>query len=145
MQQQTIANATESLEHMLRLETTAADIYERAVRHTHDGDHANALVELRRDHETAAFDLRNLLASMHDQGDAGTTPLTTLARAVERIASVFGEGATLRALAAGERALGIELKGMLDSRLPPEADRLLRDRLLPATEAHVKRLERMRA
>ena len=133
MTSSTVSTTKEVLEELLRVELSACETYRAAIVDAGNAQHAPYLVDLAREHETAVGSIRSMLAALHDRGE---TPepgrLGTVLRLVEKAAALFGEGATLRALGAGERALLGYLDTLLEHEtLLPQARALLRDDLAP--------------
>jgi hypothetical protein len=136
----------ERLETFLERELAAVDTYARAVMQSNDVADKATFERLRREHERAAYELRNLLARYHDLAavdDAGAWG--RFARAAEDAANMLGRRATIAALRAGE-SHGIRLyRSALDEDLAPEAKMLVGDALLPLCHAHIQTLDALAA
>lgn len=134
------------VETFLERELAAVDTYSRAVMQSSDVADKATFETLRREHELAAYELRNLLAryhDLHDIEDAGSWG--RFARAAEDAANMLGRRATIATLRAGE-SHGVRLyRSALDEDLAPEAKMLIGDALLPRCHAHLSTLDTLAA
>jgi hypothetical protein len=138
-----IATTTDTLEELLHIEVAAAETYDKAIGHAGNHAYAPTLVELKREHDTAAGSLRNLLARFHDcEMSPNPGVMAAAAKAVERVAAVFGPDSTVRALRAGERSIAAHLTRLADDNdLAVEARTLVSTTLLPATRQRAAKLD----
>jgi hypothetical protein len=141
--EQPISTTKRALEELLKVEMSAAKAYGIAIRQAGDAAHAPRLVELEQEHAAAVGEVRNQLAKLHDWADIDDAgPVGKVVSLLQRAATIFGDGASLRSLRAGEETLHNYLTGIAgEAAILPDVRALVGDKLAPNTKARVLALE----
>jgi rubrerythrin len=135
--------ALESLNELLRGEMAAIETYRQALETVEDGPPAETLRTLRLEHRDAADALWHHVEAHGGAPSEGSGAWGAFAKAVEGTARLLGNRLALEALRQGEEH-GLErYEEALKKGLPPDCERLVRERLLPRQRGHLPALQRL--
>jgi hypothetical protein len=144
MEKSTSAETAEALNSLLRGEISAAETYVQAIRMLDGEPQADRLRNLRDDHVAACNVLRRLVNVYGEDNDTGSGAWGAFAKAVEGTAKLLGNKAAIAALKTGEEHGVKDYERAIErDDLDPEANRLLREVLLPRQRAHVPLIEQI--
>ena len=140
------ANATDTLNNLLRGELSATETYQQALAKAADEAGAEELRRLHAEHREAANTLRQHIHHHGGKPDQGSGAWGAFAKALTGAAKLFGNTAALKALKEGEES-GIKSyeSALKDASLGDDCKDLIRNTLLPRTRAHVPVLDGLMA
>ena len=135
---------TDTLNELLRGELAATETYQQALDKLGDQSGAAELRRLHAEHREAANTLRQHIHRHGGQPHQGSGAWGAFAKAVTGTAKLLGNTAALKALKEGEES-GISSyeDALEDDDLPADCRDLVRNTLLPQTQAHVPVLDRL--
>ncbi|MFL5329424.1 MAG: DUF2383 domain-containing protein [Gemmataceae bacterium] len=140
----TMTQANPWLNRLLRGELSAVETYQQAARSMNGSADAVQLRNMLQDHIEAVRSLRDHILEHGGMPSDTSGVWGSWASLIEGTASLFGRNAALRALRAGEEHGVNEYERALDDdELPFECKELIRNSLLPLTQAHCGILDGM--
>jgi uncharacterized protein (TIGR02284 family) len=129
---------------LLRGELAAQETYAHAVEKIDEEGIRAVLRRIRVEHAQAVQALEEHIRYFGGEPVRDSGPWGSFAHVVEGAARLLGVMPTLRALQEGERQGKEDYERVLEGdTLPPECRGLVRNSLLPQTQAHVESLERL--
>jgi len=139
---QSLPHAVSRLNALVRGEVAALESYDLALAGVREEPAASTVRRLRAEHRDALDRLQDEVRREGGWPDAASGWWGAFAQAYEGTALLFGAQAALRGLLKGEEHGAARYRRALDDeQLPETARALLRDDLLPRTEAHVRSLK----
>jgi uncharacterized protein (TIGR02284 family) len=137
------SDALTTLNQLLRGEMAAIETYRQALEAVEDGEPAEALRALRREHRDAADLLWHHVEAHGGSPSEGSGPWGSFAKAVEGTARLLGNQAAIKALKEGEEHGLKQYEEALREDLPADCVLLIRERLLPRQREHLPRIDRL--
>jgi uncharacterized protein (TIGR02284 family) len=132
------------LNKLLRGEMSAVETYRQALEKVGDEPGAVQLTSFYRDHSEAVALLRDQIRSAGGEPSQSSGPWGSFAKAVQGVAKLFGDDATLKALKEGEEhGLKDYEEAIQDPNVPTNVKRVIQEQLLPNQEQHVAVLDRL--
>lgn len=135
---------TDWLNRLVRGELSAIETYQQALEKMHDAPEATELQAIEAEHRGAVRALKDQVVQHGGTPDDTSGAWGTWAKFIEGTARMFGNTAALEALRQGEQhGLKEYEKAMTADGLDLETCKLIRDRLLPHSQAHISVLDRL--
>lgn len=127
---------------LLRGERSAIETYDKAIEKYGDKPVLTDLRRIREEHADAVAKLESNVLSMGGTPDTGSGAWGAFANTVQSTANLFGAGSAIEALESGEEAGASDYKYALeDDEVMDSCKGLIRNSLLPQTEAHISQLK----
>jgi len=134
------------LNSLLRGELSATETYQQALAKCGPDAEDADLRQIHIDHREAANTLRQQVHHVGGKPDQKSGLWGTFAKTVEGTAKLFGNAAAIKALKEGEETGINDYKKALDDKaLPEDCKDLIRQKLLPQTQEHIRTLDRLMA
>ena len=132
------------LNSLLRGELAAIETYEQALAKFSKEPQAEDLQRLQAEHHDAVKKLRKHIRKCGGRPARSSGAWGTWAKLIEGAAKLLGTTAALKALEEGEeQGVSDYEKALQDETLPDECKHIIRDELLPQTQAHIRDLGRL--
>lgn len=127
---------------ILRGEISAVEAYDKAIEKFPKERETPTLCQIRDEHLNSAKLLEANVLEMHGMPETTSGSWGNFISAIQATANFFGEESAVRSLLQGEE-LGREAyeDALADDHVMPDCKRLIRDRLLPAVNQHIAKLE----
>src|SRR5262249_32733639 len=138
------AQATDTLNSLLRGGLAAHESYQQALTKVGSDAGAEDLRRIHVEHREAANTWRQHVHKVGGKPDQDSGAWGTFAKAVEGVAKLFGNTAALKALKEGEDRGARDYESALqDTHVPAECKDLIRSKFLPQTRNHIATLDRL--
>lgn len=127
---------------ILRGEISAIEAYDKAIEKFPNEEETEILRQIREEHKISVRFLKENVLEMHGLPETNSGSWGSFTSAIQTTANFFGEESALRSLQQGEE-LGRSAyeDALADENVMPDCKRLMRDRLLPAVNQHISKLE----